>query len=462
MARRSQHSSWPGWRRPSLQTPLLAWAACAITVAWALVSLVSYRAGVREADGWMDAQLASIGTLIVEGHFGRFDMSERGPSTREAPGGASHRHYQRSQSVVVWDAAGALVSQTGPAPVPNKVPAEGFTMLRLGPAEERWRAFTRADPDTHGSKVTVLLSMQERDDHAREIAGSAAWPMLFTLPALLMVAALALRRGMRPLLDLSGRVEAMGMHHAPPPPPPHSELQPLVEAIERLAARCRAAIVRERELADTLAHELRTPLASLRLQVASLKGTLTPSDRTAAMAQIDADATRAGAIIDDLVVLARASGPQAADAARAVDLATLARTVVADHAHLAHRSGHQLGVIAPDNCPVYGHPALLKLALTNLLANALHHTPRGTAIEVEVSHVPPAIHVRDNANMVTAMDFSSKSAARLGLGHRIVQRVADLHDGEFTTLPADSLGWKTYTLSLATAGRSPLSGEGAR
>lgn len=454
--------SWPRRRQPSLQGPLLAWAAFAITVAWALFALTSYRAGSREVDEWMDAHLTSMGTLIAAGHFDRFEMPARAHPAGSPLALTSRQHSQQSLSVVVWNAAGGLVSQTGPAPLPTAAPTEGITTLQLGPDKERWRAFTRVDADAHQRQVTVLLSMRERDAHAKEIARATAWPMLWMLPGLLILAAWALNRGLRPLGELSGRVEAMGMQRRAPASPTHSELQPVVDAIERLTARLRTSVVRERELADTLAHELRTPLASLRLQAACLKGELAPSDRTAAVVQIDADATRAAAIIDDLMVLARASRQQTVGAARTLDLATLARTVVADHAVRAHRSGHWLSVVAQNNCPARGHSALLTLALSNLVANALQHTPRGTAIQVEVSEDPPAIHVRDNADAMAHLGPSPTTAGNLGLGHRIVQRVAEFHNGDFVSRPTDARGWKTYTLSLGVLGRAPRQPEVTR
>lgn len=442
---------WLRWRDPSLHARMLAWALLAITSVWAVSAIVGYRAGVREADEWMNGQLASVGALIAAADPYADEAEGGAKNLREAL--ATYQHYQRSLSVFVWDADGRVESNTGPAPIPAAAPKAGFTTVALGRQAEAWRTFTRIDMNARRRTVTVLLSMRERDDQAWEIAGSTIWSGLWTVPGLLGLAALGLRRGLNPMKDLVSRIDTMNSERRSPAPPlSHIEFQPLLDSIERLTDRWRAAVTRERELTDTLAHELRTPLASLQLHASSLQGDLSPSGRAAALFQIDADAKRAAAIIEDLMVLARAGLPKMAEDAQLFDLAKLARLVTAEHANPAYRTGHQLGLIGPESCIARGHPSLIKLALGNLIANALRHTPPGTAVEIEVLAHPPTVCVRDNGGARPSARMSSTAAAGLGLGHRIVQRVAEAHNGQFTASLADGHGWKAYSLTLGSDG----------
>jgi two-component system sensor histidine kinase QseC len=438
---------------PSLQRELLAWTLGALVVVWAAFMLIGYRTGVEEADELTDGHLASVAALLLSQSGTVFEQRPDAATLGVAPSLKAH-DYQQSLSVAVWDEDGMLLTRTGPAPMPSFDTPEGFATLSLGQPAQAWRVFTRWDEIGHVRKVAVLLSVQERDDLADDIAEQVATPGLWLLPAVALVLTLAVRRGLRPLLDLSARVRALDIHHAGRlQAPPHAEFQAMVAAIETLGERYRTALVHERELADTFAHELRTPLASLRLHAASLRGTLTPPQRQDALQQIEADAVRAAAIMDDLLALARASRAQLAEAAQPLDLAALARRIAAEQAQDAFAGAHDLAVEAPDTCPVHGHPVLLEIALRNLVVNALGHTPPGTAVEIRVSATPPALQVRDNAARVLHPADQPRRGAvlGLGLGHQVVRRVAAVHGGNFATQEAGADGWRCDTLTLGLA-----------
>ncbi|WP_326533628.1 histidine kinase dimerization/phospho-acceptor domain-containing protein [Pseudorhodoferax sp.] len=440
-------------RRPSLQRQLLAWTLGALVVVWAVFMLVGYQTGVHEADELTDGHLASVASLLLSQPGTAFEQRPDAASLGVSPGLKAH-DYQQSLSVAVWDEDGTLLARTGPAPLPPFDTAEGFATLELGQPTQAWRVFVRWDDVGHVRKVAVLLSVQERDELAEDIAEQVATPGLWLLPIVALVLTLAVRRGLQPLLDLSARVRALDIHHSSGlHAPAHAEFQAMVGAIETLAARYQSALAHERELADTFAHELRTPLASLRLHASSLRGTLTPPQRQAALQQIEADAARTAAIMDDLLALARAGRAQLAESAQVLDLAALARRVAAEHAQDAFDGAHELSVDAPAQCPVPGHAVLLEIALRNLVVNALGHTPPGTAVEIRVLADPPALQVRDNAQRVLhAADRRRGTAVLgLGLGHQVVRRIAAVHGGRFETAGPDSTGWRCDTLTLGLA-----------
>ena len=440
--------------RPSLQRQLLAWTLGALLVVWSVFMLVGYRTGVEEADELTDGHLASVASLLLAQPGRAFEQRPNAAALGVSPTLKAH-DYQQSLSVIVWDQAGVLLTQTGPAPLPAFDTPEGFATLALGQPAKPWRVFTRWDEGSHVRKVAVLLSVQERDELADDIAEQVATPGLWLLPIVALVLTLAMRRGLRPLLDLSARVRALDIYQGGKPAgrlqaPPHAEFQAMVGAIETLAARYQAALVRERELADAFAHELRTPLASLQLHTSSLRGSLTPEQRDTALLQIETDAARTAAIMSDLLALARASRTELAEAAAPLDLAALARRIAADHAQVAFDSAHELAVEAPAECLARGHPVLLEIALRNLVTNALGHTPPGTAVEIRVAAVPPSLQVRDNASAkLHATDQQRGTVVLgLGLGHQVVRRIAGVHGGRFDIAPPDAQGWRSYTLTL--------------
>lgn len=437
-------------RHPTLQGQLMAWTLGSLVVVWSAFMAVGYLAGVHEADELTDGHLASVASLLLAQNTSAFDQHPDAAALGIDPTLKAH-DYQQSLSVVVWDEAGHVLTRTGPAPMPSFDQPDGFATIRLGANAEPWRVFARWDEVGHVRKVAVLLSLKERDELADDIAGQVAVPGLWLLPIVTLVLSLAVRRGLRPLMQLSERVRTLDIRQgAKLEAPAHVEFQAMVHAIESLSARYRTALDHERELADAFAHELRTPLASLRLHASSLKGVLTHAQRESALGQIEADADRAAAIMTDLLALARTGRVQLAEAAAPVDMAELARKVAAEHAQGAFDGGHELGVEAPQACLILGHPVLLEIALRNLVTNALGHTPAGTAVEIRVLSDPPALQVRDNAPEPSVRFRPGPAVLGLGLGHQVVRRVAAVHGGSFEIDARGVDGWNSYSITFGT------------
>jgi len=273
-----------------------------------------------------------------------------------------------------------------------------------------------------------------------------------------LVLGLAIRRGLRPLRALSDEVHALDVRRAEPLPPRarHQEFGAVVAAINTLVARYHAALERERQLASELAHELRTPLSSLSLHARSLQHGLPEAERQASLRRIEHDALRAGQLLNQLLALARASRTELAEAAAELDLAALARHVVADSAPAALAAAHELALEAPDAWRLRGHPVLLETALRNLIDNALAHTPTGTLVEAQLDPQAGWLQVCDNGGLQPATQAGPAGAGHslgLGLGHRVVDKVAQVHGGRFRQAEAPP-GFSTcyrIELPLATA-----------
>jgi two-component system, OmpR family, sensor histidine kinase QseC len=435
-------------RGPSLTRHLLAWALGALTLVWATFILFGYATGEHEADELTDGHLASVSSLLLP----LDPESLRGNGRTAPPNGRDFKahDYQRSLTVVSWDTQGRVLARTGDAPTPPFTPDEGFATLTLGNPPEPWRTFARWDPG-HEHKLMVLLSEAERDDLASDIAGQVIEPGLWLLPVVALVLGLAIHRGLRPLRALAAQVHALGTQGAQKVEAPvrFQELAATVDAINRLVDRYHAALTRERALANEFAHELRTPLASIALQARGIQDTPSGPAQQQALARLQEDALRAGEVLAHLLALARTSRAELDEAAETLDLDALARRVVSEFAPAAHAAGRELGLSSSGPFPLSGHPVLLELALRNLVQNALAHTPPGTQIEVELDPAGGILQVSDDGPLRTGIPGEATPAAahplRLGLGHRVVEKVAALHGATFepdVPLPGHRRGWR--------------------
>lgn len=445
--------------KASLQRHLLLWVLAAQLAVWGCLVGSGYLTGMHEATELTDGHLAGTAALMVNIEHPQFLAPAQQTGRAVIPSLQNH-DYQPSMSVVVWDAAGAVLTRSGQAPQPPFVAREGFADLTLGQPAIEWRSFSQWNV-ARTRQVMVLVKADEREDLAQDVAEHVVVPSLLLLPLVTLVLSAAIRRGLRPLQALSRDVEALDVGEAGrlQARHPHQEFNAVVVSINQLVGQQQDALERERQLASEIAHELRTPLASIALQAASLrqdtKADSDPAAQQRAVAQIGADALRAGHVVSQLLSLARASRAGLAQPKRVIDLATWLPPLVADYAQAAWASGHELSLSGPEPeaAPVQllGHPLLLELALRNLIDNALQHTPRGTAVSVQwgVGADGSAwLQVADNAAPVA--HAQPKSAERLGLGHKIVGRVLQVHGGRLE--PVVTAVGRCYRLTFAAPG----------
>lgn len=454
-------------KNQSLMQHLLGWALGALVVVWGSFIALAYLTGMHESDELTDGHLASVVSLLVSQRSTDMSLGSQPTTLPSRPDLRSHDH-QQSLSIFIWDNQGRVLTRTGNAPLPAFDHDEGFATLQLGEPAQGWRTFSRWDAQAgSGRKVMALLSLQERHDLAEDIAEEIVVPGFWLLPLVALALGLAIRKGLQPLYALSRDVDALDIDRAAPLPNlhPHQEFQAVVQSINTLMARHHGALVRERQLASELAHELRTPLASLALQARALRAPLAlpgaapmdPASRDAALLQIERDALRAGLVLTHLLALARASRTEMAETAQPLDLDALAREVVGGYAQAALDSRHDIALVSPGAFPLRGHAVLLELALRNLLENALSHTPAGTAIEVQLDPQARWLQVVDNGALVTvappATDGNTLAPRNewglgLGLGHRVVEKIAAIHNARFSpeVLAAPQAGWAAYRL----------------
>ncbi len=214
------------------------------------------------------------------------------------------------------------------------------------------------------------------------------------LALLVVVIAVVVRRGLRPLEDMSREADAIAagdLTRRVQPSDGTTEISRLGRALNGMLTQIETAFAQragsEERLRSFLAdasHELRTPLTSIQGYAELLRKDALPDEeaRGRALTRIEQEAARMGVLVGDLAVLAR-EGEGPAPELVPVDLAALVAAVV-DDARMIDRS-RPLELEAPGPVPVLGDPARLEQLVHNLVGNALAHTPSGTPVEVRVA-----------------------------------------------------------------------------
>lgn len=468
----------PHSTRPSLTQRIVVWSITALGIVWASFVLLAYRVGIHEADELTDGHLASVAALLVDQ---KLHSPATGLAARRQPvlPWLKAHDYQHSISVIQWDQRGQILSVSGHAPEPAFDSHSGFATFYL-PAPHhvdatqkpttQWRSFTQWN-QAKSQKIMVLLDLQERDDLAQDIAGQMIIPGMWLLPVIALVLGLTIRRALQPLYALSQDVAQLDPINAQPLQHPHMwhEFESIIRSINTLLDRQKSAVIRERQLAHEIAHELRTPLASISLHASALQGALSQQEQSQTASFILEDALRAGQVLHQLLTLAKTTQSVLHESAVPLDLALLIRSICADFAQAAWERGCSITVIGPDQLPLQGHPVLIDIAIRNLIENALKHTPCHTQIGVSFGAsdaITRWIEVVDdggrstvdmrNTNTTTPSNphpFGKNDS--LHLGHAIVSRVAQAHHGSFQETEPPAHFTACYRVTLQSIPTTP-------
>ena len=213
------------------------------------------------------------------------------------------------------------------------------------------------------------------------------------------VATIVVRLGLRPLTRIERTAEAIAggeLDRRVPDSDPRTETGRLGAALNVMLGRLADALHERERSEDRLrqfvadaSHELRTPLTSIRgfAELYRRGGARTPAEIDLLTGRIESEATRMGVLVEDLLLLARLDQQRALDITD-VDLLVLAADAV--HDAKAREPDRRVTLIpGTDSVHVLGDEHKLRQVVTNLVTNALIHTPAGTAVQLTVrQHVP--------------------------------------------------------------------------
>ena len=276
-----------------------------------------------------------------------------------------------------------------PEPPADEVPMSGEVRLRDG--EMRGIEIRVAYiwvrlplPDTPVALVQVAETREKRSVLATEIIKGVMLPQFVILPLAVLLVWLALARGIQPLNQLEQRIRARNPDDLSPldDRTVPLEVAPLVASVNDLLQRLNDSLATQKRFLADAAHQLKTPLAGLRMQadLAQREGTST-EELKRSLQQIGRSSIRATHTVNQLLALARAEGSGVGFARQPCDLARLTIEVVRDSVPRALERHIDLGYdgAEPGSSGVMldGNPTLLKELVRNLVDNALNYTPPG-------------------------------------------------------------------------------------
>jgi signal transduction histidine kinase len=293
------------------------------------------------------------------------------------------------------------------------------------------------------------------DDMVTEFFKRVGW---ITLPILLLLLAIDIvifRRALRPLLQASEQAQSIGPARTDvrlPVDTMPTEIRDLVRAVNQALDRLERGFRVQREFTADAAHELKTPLAVLRTRL----DTLTDQRTIQPLRQdVEGMCRIVGQLIDSVESETYIVAPS-----EKAELRSICTEVVELVAPLVISQGKEICLdAAPEPVWVKGNPDLMYRAVRNLVENAIHHTPRGTVVELVVRS-DGSIRVLDQGPGIDENEreflfrrfwrHDRRQPGSAGLGLAIVRRVADAHMASITVENRDT-GGASFSLRFQRA-----------
>jgi len=261
---------------------------------------------------------------------------------------------------------------------------------------------------------------------AQEVIDHMLLPMSLMLVFVVGATIVSVARGLRPVQDAARKVSRLDPRAEAALLPTDDMPQEIAEfthavnaAFDRTAELMRA----QKLLTSAISHEVRTPLAVARLELAKIAD---PRAR-----KVEADLEALNHLVEQLTVLARVEAAQLA-AMVEIEPTALAERVVSDLADFVYRAGKSIAFVDAGPRPFNGHPALVENALRNLIENAARHAPEGAEIRVEAGPGAVLCVIDDGEQRQASRPTAASGMGdRGGLGLKIVARIAAIHGAVF-------------------------------
>jgi len=335
-----------------------------------------------------------------------------------------------------WDTDGRLLYDSKPSAHVLRHDLSGYSVVKQ--QGEPWRVY---GDTANGRYVQASQALAVRNEMAAAIALRTGLPLLAFIGLMALLVQGVVNRAMRPLEYLTKAVTHRSPAMLDPLPPDGwpGELTPVVLALNGLLERFGQSLATQRTFVADAAHELRSPITALKLQLHLLERAENDAARQHNFAKLHERLDRTSHLVHQLLNLARVEAGPAAQDLQNVDLQRLGREVVADFIALAEARHIDLGVEADEAVYVRAEPDSLRILLNNLIDNALRYAPEHGRVDVIVQQQGDGalLRVRDNGPGVNPADldrladrFFRPEGSRpggCGLGLSIVRHIADSH-----------------------------------
>ncbi len=353
----------------------------------------------------------------------------------------------------VWQGGKIIISSEDSIPESVKALPPGFSNIKYD--GDPWRIYSLHIPER---KITLEIGEElgVRNDLVNHITFGLVIPLLVVFPAIAFLIWRGVGRGLKDVGRFSEQVQKrssqdlspLRLYNVP------AELAALAESLNSLLHRLEESFLREKRFTENAAHELKTPLAALKIQ-AQLALAASTSETREHLEELIGGVERAARLVEELLILAK--NTQESRIFSELDLYAEAGKAVTRFADLAVEKGIEIALKKETKATIAGSPEILSPLIGNILDNAIKYTPSGSHVEVVVTEESgrPALKITDNGLGIPPAEYEKvferfyrgeSKVTGSGLGLAIAKSMADNLGAEITLAEPESGRGLTVTV----------------
>lgn len=418
----------------SIKQFLLVYITLSIVVVYALISFTSYMVSKEELDELYDANLKQVAHVIAAQHLAHQGATHLYRNNQIGSGTKIEAEEEFFVRVLAKDGSVLYVSH------PNaEVPLP--TVLGLstqGLKSKQWRFFSvKAKEET----IQVAQSSRLRKNTIKETAYSLMASQLLFIPLLVFLIFYAIRKALFPVSILSKDIQYRNSADLNPFAEDNvpAEVKPLVRSLNLFMGKVSLMVDVLKRFTSDAAHELRTPITALKLQMQVLEESRSKSERESAIQNLKSGINRSEQLVSQLLSLARLEPDNQSMQLQSLNMLELVKESFQDLLPLSQEKSIDIGLIKADDCEIVGTQQEIKMLINNILDNAIRFTPDRGKIDVslfnQAGHV--VLEVKDSGPGIPKNDLErvferfyrgeNQHISGSGLGLAIVKDIATRH-----------------------------------
>jgi two-component system sensor histidine kinase QseC len=435
-----------------------------VTLANFIAALRGYTGSMAEAEKLFDQRLLQQAELLA--------YSSTGQASEQANRDDESAFNDQSLQFQIISDAGTVIDRS--ASMPDKPVTDliaGLNIINFN--NYRWHVLVYKE-----EKKSLWIIVAERNDQRYLLAESmilkAVFPMVIAIPIIGLIIWLVVGFGLRPINRLASEFrqrEANDLSIIKTTTMP-AEFNQLIDSANELLRRLDASFEREKRFSADAAHELRTPIAAMKIHCDNLLQEM-PSPSVSAI-NLQQGIERMSYLVEQILSLNRMSPDHFMGRFEPLNLTQLLKQQVAEQSFALHQHRHTLE-FEGDECWIMGDSAALITLLNNLLGNAIKYTPKGGKIHVAtwLRDHQVVLEIMDNGSGIAPDSFdrvfdrfyrldgdrNNSNVLGCGLGLSIVKQVVDLHGAKITLTHSRFATGLLVIVSFAAAQKPLQSGQ---
>lgn len=418
--------------KKSLRVELVCYLSVAILLIIGLMSYISYQSVADELGELYDANLEKMAISMADQHRAEYAGKSVSPTAAAKVKVDGEEDYL----LTIINQQHELLYSSHQASFNPDLTQLGMSTQRIN--KKKWRVFILEKAST---TFIAAQDLKLRSKTVKEVAINQIIPQLLIVPFLIMIAFLIVRKTFKPMIAISDNLQNRTSDYLKPFDlnNTHNEVKPIIEALNEWMVKVAALINLQKRFTADAAHELRTPITAIKLQLEAMTNSNDINEIKEILILSDASIKRTERLVNQLLTLAKVEPGALLIPTEKFNIKDSIINVVNELTSLYSAKNLDLGFEQADEAMIQGMQDEIEILIKNLILNAIQHTPNNGLINISTIKERDSITLKiedsgpgiapDEMERVFDRFYRTENHAVIGsgLGLAIVKEIANKH-----------------------------------